>query len=384
MTRRLPDVPLPDQSGRTWLITGATSGIGYETAKAASRAGARLVLASRDEGRAQAAAATLPGPAEGIVLDLESQRSVREAAAQVRGPVDVLVNNAGRVSPTRAVTVDGYETILAANVLGPFAFTNLVLPQVTERVVIVGSNAHRQADRWLDLGDPHFRRRRWSIAGAYSQSKLLDMLWGLALSRRLAGRLAVQLCHPGFALTSIHRRTGSDLLDATVGRVLGLVAQSAEAGAQPTLVAATRDLPECSYVGPAGDHRGAPVLAGRSVTASNPATAEAAWLYLAGETGTDLPVHLGGVRLAAMKKPSQAGKARPQPRPAAVPPPATMPEKPHRPSAESERAREVLADDTPARREAARTYLDSERRAARTGLDTGAIKASPEQRPDSR
>lgn len=290
MTRRLPPVPLPDQSGRTWLITGATSGIGYETAKAASGAGAQLVLASRNEARARAAAATLPGPVEVIRLDLESQQSVREAAAQVRGTVDVLVDNAGRVSLSREETVDGHETILAANVLGPFAFTNLVLPQVTERVVIVGSNAHQQADRWLDLGDPHFRRRRWSIGAAYAQSKLLDMLWGLALSKRLHGRLRVQLCHPGFALTSIHRRTGSALLDSAVGRLLSLAAQSAEAGAQPTLVAATMDLPECSYVGPAKNHRGPPILAGRSVTASTPAAADAAWRFLAEETGTDLPV----------------------------------------------------------------------------------------------
>ena len=290
MRRRFDPVPVPDQSRRTWLVTGATSGIGYEAVLAGARAGARVILAARDVDKAATVAAGMPGPVEVLHLDLESRSSVRAAAEQVTEPVDVLIDNAGRVTRTRETTVDGDEVILAANVLGPFAFTNLVLPRVRDRVVIVGSNAHLHADRWLDLEDPHFERRPWSIAAAYAQSKLLDMLWGLALSRRLRGRLAVHLCHPGFALTSIHRRTGSDTLDAVLGRVLSLGAQSAEAGAQPTIVAATRDLPDCSYVGPRHSDAGPPVLAGRSIAASDPVLAGRVWRMLVEATGTDLPV----------------------------------------------------------------------------------------------
>ncbi|MBC7296401.1 MAG: SDR family NAD(P)-dependent oxidoreductase, partial [Dietzia sp.] len=180
-------IEIPDLTGQTWLITGATSGVGLETARSASDRGARVVLAVRDTRRGREVADSLPGPSRVVELDLASLESVRRAADELRGgepePIDVLVNNAGAITPRRRETADGFEMLLGVNVLGPFLFTNLVLPGVRRRVVIVGSNAHKAAT--FDLDDPHFRRRRWTPAAAYAQSKLGDMLWGLALDQRL-------------------------------------------------------------------------------------------------------------------------------------------------------------------------------------------------------
>ena len=122
MKDRLPPLDLPDQTGRTWLVTGATNGVGHETARAASRAGARLLLTARDAARGEAVRAEL-GHARVIDVDFADLARVRAAAAQVDEPVDVLVNCAGRMTKTREQTVDGFEAMLGTNMLGPFAFT---------------------------------------------------------------------------------------------------------------------------------------------------------------------------------------------------------------------------------------------------------------------
>lgn len=289
MRDKLRPLSLPDQHGRTWLVTGATHGVGREVARAASAAGARVLLTARDRARGEAVREEL-GDADVIDLDLASQESVRAAAEQVSEDVDVLANVAGAIVPSRQETVDGFELLLATNVLGPFAFTNLLVDRIRDRIVIVGSGAHK-AGR-IDHDDPHFRRRRWSMAQAYAQSKLADMLWGLELERRLRDRgIGVQLAHPGWAVTNLQNSSPSRLLGATATGVSRLVGQSAADGAQPILVAATADLPAGSYVGPGGrlEFTGAPTLVGRSRVASD--LAEARWLWEFGvrETGTDLP-----------------------------------------------------------------------------------------------
>jgi NAD(P)-dependent dehydrogenase (short-subunit alcohol dehydrogenase family) len=292
-------IDIPDLAGQTWLITGATSGVGLETARAASRAGARVILAVRDTERGRQVAAQLPGETRVVEVDLASLESVRRAAGELLGgepePVDILVNNAGAITPRRCETGEGFEMLLGVNVLGPFLLTNLLLPLVRRRVVIVASNAHKSGS--FDVEDPHFRRRRWAPAPAYAQSKLGDMLWGLALDQRLrdgraeaaAAGVDVQLTHPGWAATGISNATGSAAIDRVVTGVCSLFAQPAAQAALTTMFAATRPLPPCSYTGPdAMQHlRGMPALIGRSTEASDPAIAERFWEFAAAETATD-------------------------------------------------------------------------------------------------
>ena len=277
---------MPSQDGRTWLVTGATHGIGLAAAQAASAAGATLVLAVRDLAKGRSVADALPGATSVIQLDLASLASIR-GAAEATPEVDVLVNNAGRVATRREVTEDGFEMLLGTNALGPFAYTNLVADRVRDRVVIVGSGAHKSGV--LDFDDPHFERRRWSVGAAYAQSKLADLVWGLGLSRRLTGP-DVQLCHPGWAGTNISSATGNARLDRFITAANGLFGQSAAQGAEPTLFAATQDLPACSYVGPDGwrEFRGHPRLVGRTAAASDPVLADRFWAFAAEATGTDL------------------------------------------------------------------------------------------------
>jgi len=286
MTKHWTAADMPSQAGRTWLVTGATSGIGLEAAKAASAAGATLVLAVRNVAKGDAVARSLSGPATVVQLDLGSLASVRRAA-DATPRVDVLVNNAGRVTRHREETEDGFECLLGTNALGPFAYTNLVAEKVADRVVIVGSDAHRGGV--LDFDDPHFLHRRWTTAAAYSQSKLADMVWGLGLSHRL-DRVDVQLCHPGWAGTGISNVTGNDRLDRVVTGLNKRLGQPAWQGALPTLYAATQDLPRCSYTGPDSwfGQRGYPALAGRTAAASDPVLATRWWEFAAQATGTDL------------------------------------------------------------------------------------------------
>lgn len=294
-------IEIPDLTGETWLITGATSGVGLETARAASQHGAELILAVRDTTRGLAVASDLPGRARVVKLDLDSLDSVRQAAAEVMKPstqIDVLVNNAGVITPGRLETQDGFEMLLGVNVLGPFLLTQLLLPMVRRRVVIVGSNAHKSAS--FDFDDPHFRnakaRRRqgWNPARAYARSKLGDMLWGLALDQRLrdgraeagAAGVDVQLTRPGWAATNISNNTGNATLDRVITGACSVFAQPAEQAALTTLFAATRPLPPCSYTGPdgVGHLRGMPTLVGRSAEASDPAIAERLWEFAEAET----------------------------------------------------------------------------------------------------
>lgn len=294
MNRSLRPARLSDQSGRTWLITGATNGIGRETARAASAAGARLIVPARDAERGRRLL-ELPGPARVIPLDLADLHSVRAAAELVDEPIDVLVNNAGRVTARREHNAAGHELMLATNLLGPFALTNLLADRVRERIVIVGSNSHRVGR--VDLDDPHFRRRRWTHSRAYAQSKLGDMLWGVELQRRLRADtrgapsgVTVQLAHPGWAATNISNATASARVNAAVTWACDRLAQPADVGALPVLVAATIELPPVSYVGPdgPGGQRGGPALSGRAWRAVDPRAARAVWELCVRETGTDL------------------------------------------------------------------------------------------------
>jgi NAD(P)-dependent dehydrogenase (short-subunit alcohol dehydrogenase family) len=290
----MSDVVIPDQTGRTAVVTGATSGLGRETARALAAAGARVVLAVRDPARGEEVAAALPGAVDVRSLDLADLESVRAFAGDWDGPLDVLVNNAGIMAVPAGLTVDGFELQFGTNHLGHFALTNLLLPHVTDRVVTVASTMHRSGTIVLD--DLNWRRRPYSPERAYGQSKLANLLFTLELQRRLTesgSRVRATAAHPGWSATNLQGRTGSPVKNAAM--VLGnrVLATSAEEGSRPTLFAATADIPGGSYVGPGGAFmRGAPALVGRTAAASDPEMAKRLWTASAELTGADFPAVL--------------------------------------------------------------------------------------------
>ena len=306
---------VPDQTGRTVLVTGGNSGLGLQTALTLARAGARVLLTSRDRDRGELArarvAATATGPAPELVpLDLADLASVRAAAREVAGRtdhLDVLVANAGVMMTPLTRTVDGFELQLATNHLGHFALTGLVLPlllatsptagSVTPtgahpRVVVVSSLAH--ASGRVVLSDLQFDRRPYSPFGAYSQSKLANLLFARELQHRAddAGRrLLVTAAHPGLSATSLYANSSLGR-NARVGSVvtglMGVVGQDDVEGALPQLYAATMDaVRPGEYFGPSGirEVRGSPTQVPVSPAATDDATAAALWLASEDLTG---------------------------------------------------------------------------------------------------
>jgi NAD(P)-dependent dehydrogenase (short-subunit alcohol dehydrogenase family) len=284
---------LPTQAGRTVIVTGANSGIGLVAARELARAGARVVLAVRDPARGQAAAASLPGETEVRRLDLADLASVRAFAEAWEGPLDVLVNNAGVMAPPERRTQDGFELQFGTNHLGHFALTNLLLPQIQDRVVTVSSGAHRMGK--IDLEDLNWDARKYERWRAYGQSKLANLLFTLELQRRLqeaASPVRALAAHPGYAATQLQSRTENLVQNSLMWVGNKVIAQSDEMGALPTLYAATQDLPGGSYVGPDGfqEQRGHPTLVGRSERASDAQTARALWERSEELTGVKFPL----------------------------------------------------------------------------------------------
>jgi NAD(P)-dependent dehydrogenase (short-subunit alcohol dehydrogenase family) len=271
---------LPNLDGRTFVVTGANSGIGLVAARELGRAGAHVVLAVRDTAKGDEAAASIDGSTEVRRLDLADLASVREFADSYDGAVDVLVNNAGLMAIPQSQTTDGFEMQEGTNHLGPFALTNLLLPRISDRVVTVSSGAHRIGG--LDLDDLNWEKRRYQRWRAYGQSKLSNLLFTLELQRRLSeagSDVRAVAAHPGYARTNLQSRTGSGLQNGLMSIGNKLLAQSAEMGALPTLFAATQDIPGGAFVGPDGfqEQRGHPKLVGRSSAASNEADARRLW-----------------------------------------------------------------------------------------------------------
>jgi NAD(P)-dependent dehydrogenase (short-subunit alcohol dehydrogenase family) len=282
---------IPDQSGRTFLITGANSGIGFEAAKQLANHGAHVVLAVRDTAKGERAAAQIDGSTEVRRLDLADLASVREFAEDT-GPLDVLINNAGVMFPSKQRTKDGFELQIGTNHLGPFALTNLLLDRIRERVVVVASEAHRMGRIRLD--DLNWERGRYERHLAYGQAKLANLLFASELQRRLheAGSpVRVIAAPPGWAATNL--QSHSHPLENAVMAIGNLVlAQSAAMGALPTLYAATMDLPGDTYVGPGslGGMRGHPVPVDRSRAAKDEQTARALWERSEELTGVRFPL----------------------------------------------------------------------------------------------
>jgi NAD(P)-dependent dehydrogenase (short-subunit alcohol dehydrogenase family) len=276
---------LPDQSGRTIVVTGASSGIGLAAARELARAGARVVLAVRDPEKGQRVAAGIPGDTEVRPLDLASLASVRAFAAGWTGALDVLVNNAGIMAVPEGRTVDGFELQIGTNHLGPFLLTGLLLPAITDRVVTVSSQLHRRGR--IDLDDLNWEHRSYNATGAYNASKLANVLFTLELQRRLTeagSQVRAVTAHPGIARTSLGNQ---DRVSRTINRYLGWLFNDAGHGALPTLYAATQDVPGGSYIGPdgLGHLRGYPEIHQPSKGARDPQMARRLWDLSARLTG---------------------------------------------------------------------------------------------------
>ena len=270
---------LPDMTGRTVVVTGANSGLGAIAARELARVGARVVLAVRDTARGEAAAATMAGTTEVRALDLADLASVRAFAAAWDGPLDILVNNAGVMALPERRTADGFEVQFGTNHLGPFALTNLLLAQITDRVVTVSSYAHHYGKINFDDINAEHRYGRWS---AYCQSKLANLLFTHELQRRLdaaGSAVSAHGAHPGYAATNLQGHT-TNVVDRLVMKVTNrVIAQREDIGALPILYAATQDLPGASYTGPGGfqEVRGYPAAAGRAVAACDEQVARRLW-----------------------------------------------------------------------------------------------------------
>jgi NAD(P)-dependent dehydrogenase (short-subunit alcohol dehydrogenase family) len=284
---------LPNLENRTFVVTGANSGIGLVDARALGGAGARVVLAVRDTAKGEQAAASIDGATEVRELDLADLASVRAFADAWDGDIDVLVNNAGVMAVPEQRTKDGFEMQIGTNHLGHFALTNLLLPAITDRVVTLSSPAHRFGSiRLDDLNWEQGSYHRWR---AYGQSKLANLLFTSELQRRLdaAGSSVRALAaHPGYAATNLQNRTESTLQNTVMAIGNKVIAQSAEMGALPTLYAATQDVPGNSYLGPDGfqEQRGHPTLIGRSGAARDTETAEKLWTLSEELTGVAFPL----------------------------------------------------------------------------------------------
>ena len=195
---------LPAMTGRTVVVTGASSGLGFVTARELAAKGARVILAVRDEAKGDQAAAAMPGTTEVRPLDLASLASVRAFAAAWTGPLDILINNAGIMQVPQARTADGFELQIGTNHLGPFALTTLLMPHITARVVTVSSEMHKRGR--VDPGDLNGERRPYDSFQAYCDTKLANLLFTFELQRRLtrAGSSVRSIAaHPGISKTSL-------------------------------------------------------------------------------------------------------------------------------------------------------------------------------------
>jgi len=307
---RWTEADVPVQRGRTAVITGANTGLGFETARVLAARGAQVVLACRDLGQAKeaavrilsgspAAAEVVPADLHAVRLDLASLASVREAAEEIAaayGPVDLLINNAGVMMTPFRRTADGFELQLGVNHLGHFALTGLLLGRMLgregSRVVTVSSNGHKSGR--IDFDDLQSQRRYRRMA-AYYQSKLANLMFTYELQRRLAAAQAqtqALAAHPGKARTELTRYlpAWARLEDLVIEQPLG---QSAAMGALATLRAAADPAAQGGeYYGPSGrgELRGHPRLVAASERAQDVEAQQRLWQESERLTGVSYPV----------------------------------------------------------------------------------------------
>jgi NAD(P)-dependent dehydrogenase (short-subunit alcohol dehydrogenase family) len=287
---------LGNLTGKRIIVTGATNGVGLGTARLLARAGAHVILAVRNTDLGAQRAAEIGGSTSIAKLDLADLSSVRAFPDLLDEDVDILINNAGGLTQHRADTVDGFETTIGTNFLGPFALTNLLLDRVRSQIINVGSDSHKSAT--LRLDDMHLRSHRWAAYAAYARSKLAVMLWGLELDRRLRAahsRVTTQLTHPGWVASNLSHVSDKPVM-AAFHRVVETLANrfgnDIEEGAAPTLYCISEPIPPGSYVGVDGrlGLKGGPVLIGRSAVACDYEAAAKVFEFGEQETGTALSV----------------------------------------------------------------------------------------------
>ncbi|QKV68551.1 SDR family NAD(P)-dependent oxidoreductase [Streptomyces harbinensis] len=289
MSHWTPDA-IPEQTGRTALITGGNSGIGLETARVLTRHGARVILAGRSRDKLDRAAgavrAAQPGAqVDTLVLDLSELSSVREAATRIAETetIDLLFNNAGVMNlPRRRTTPDGFELTFGTNHLGHFAFNAHIWPAVRRatapRVITVSATAARwPVGRLDDL----MSEQRYRPMGAYAKSKRANIVYTLELARRTApGPVEALVVHPGSAMTGIQQH-GTGALSRLITPIAArLFMGSADGAAWPSLYAATSPQAHSGqFIGPAGRDQtsGTPEPAKLPRGADDPAEGERLW-----------------------------------------------------------------------------------------------------------
>jgi len=305
---------MPNLDGKTVVVTGANSGLGYEGTRAFAAKGATVVMACRNMTRAERAADEIRADAGGDVAgaldvrecDLASLDSVAAFADGLEADydaIDVLCNNAGVMAIPRSETEDGFETQFGVNHLGHFALTGRLLPLLkaaegvdgVARVVTQSSGAHEQGE--MDFSDLNWERSygKWK---AYGRSKLANLLFAYELQRRIDAadddlRVRSVACHPGYTDTNLQMRTaaesGNPLMKVGMKAANAVLGQDADVGAEPMLYAATVDVDGGAYVEPGGlmNMRGHPTI-GRSNDASySRPDAEQLWEYSTDATGVE-------------------------------------------------------------------------------------------------
>ncbi|WP_111512562.1 SDR family NAD(P)-dependent oxidoreductase [Mycobacterium kyogaense] len=291
---------IPDQSGRVAVITGANTGLGFETAKALADKGATVVIAVRNTDKGKQAAARIDGAVEVQELDLTSLASIRDAADALKSRfdrIDLLINNAGVMTTPKGTTKDNFELQFGTNHLGHFALTGLLLPNIVDvpgsRVVTVSSNGHKMggAIHWDDLQ----WERSYSRMGAYTQSKLANLMFTYELERRLAprGKTIAVAAHPGTATTELARSFPRPVERAFLAAAPLLFAQKPDGGALPSLRAATDPgVLGGQYYGPdgIGQQRGNPVVVASNALSYDVAQQQRLWTVSEELTGVTFPV----------------------------------------------------------------------------------------------
>ncbi|MEX2226230.1 MAG: oxidoreductase [Dehalococcoidia bacterium] len=303
MSTKWTAAQIPDQSGRTAVVTGANSGLGLVTARELAKAGARVILACRNVEKGAVAVREIAVAARGAsvtcaALDLGSLASVREFGARFgaeHGSLDLLINNAGVMGAPRRLTEDGFEMQFGTNHLGHFALTGLLLGHMTRdgaRVVTVSSGAHRMGRMAFDDLQGEKKYGRWS---AYGQSKLANLLFAFELDRRLravSSLVRSVAAHPGYAATNLQSAAVPAHERFLMSITNVVLAQSAEKGALPTLYAATvPDVEGGEYYGPDGffEQRGYPEKVDSTPASKDEAAARRLW---------EMSEELTGVRFA--------------------------------------------------------------------------------------